>query len=217
MPILTKDGKPYRTFSEPNPLMLEQDELPVEKLVFHNFSWIPTIVPVRTKKLETPKKQTVERPLVGIVEETTKARSEEITDFLDLLKKEAVTLRKEAPPVPKPVSNDPMDGPEVVLVHCHPVIVREHHDEFYGETRTSLDYGQKFEIEALIVEFNDIELVIYTKHAELTRGTILFPSKYKNGKRLEMLRWWELKRIQSVKDGYLVWAGITDKHRDFSD
>jgi len=227
MPLLDRNGKPYKTFSEPNPLVKEQIELSKDKLIFYNFLWEPVVVETIRKK-PTQKPQTVERPIVGLVEETfptkesspAKEKSEQVSDFLDLLKKEATSIKNTKPPVKEEVviaqEVDPMDAESVVIVHCHPAIIRETTDSFYGETKRTIQYGKKFDIEAIIVERNDLEICLFAKQS-LDRGSILYPSKYKDGEPLEMFRWWSVSRSETIKDGFMIFGTITEKQRDFSD
>jgi hypothetical protein len=41
------------------------------------------------------------------------------------------------------------------------------------------------------------------------------PSKYKNGQKLEMLRWWKIKNIKQQDDEYLIYGEITNEQRSF--
>lgn len=222
MSLLSKDGKPYKCFSEPNPIVKDQEELPTNELIFHNFKWQPLImsgVPKRKKPILKP----VERPIVGMVEETIEPKKPQktkvVTDFLELLKTEAKAIKKEIPvEPPKKEIVDPFENDATVLVHCHPAVIKEKIDEFYGEKRYKLEYGNKFSFHALIIDWDEFEISLFCKE-ELKKGSIIYPSKYVYGseEQLQMYRWWSISNIVPKNDGFIIFAAITDKQRDFSD
>lgn len=207
MTLLDKNGKPYRAFNEPNPILKEQESLEKDELVFHNFKWHPKIEK-KTKRVNTAKE--VEQIKQEIVQET----SVEVDDFLTLLKQEAVALKNSPPPK----KQSPIDNELTILVHCHPAIVREKKDDLYGEIKKTIQYGKKFIFEALPVDNTDLEIYLFTLDSTLTPGSVIYPSKYKNSNdKLENYRWWRISSTKSFKNGFLVYGEITDYQADFSD
>jgi hypothetical protein len=205
MTLLTQDGKPYRVFSEPNPILKDQESLEKEALVFHNFKWQPDVI-------AAPKRKVVENPIEPPVESPKK--SEEIDDFVELLKRESKALKAEKP---KPPIDDSLDHKDTVVVYCHPAIVREKKDELYGEIRKTIQYGEKFTFDALILDSNGLEIKLFAKTANIGTGSILYPSKYKDGEKLEHYRWWKVVKTQPSNDGFLILGELTENQRDFSD
>jgi len=204
MTLLTQDGKPYRTFSEPNPIMKGQSSLEKDDLVFHNFKWEPKIIIVSQK---APPKSVVKPPEVP--------RSEAIDDFMETLKREAVALKKEKPPEVKLVIQSPEQS-NAVMVYCHPAIVRERKDDLYGDVKKTIQFGDKFSFEAIIIDCNGLEISLFT-HNVISKESIVYPSKYKNGEKLEHYRWWKITKVETSKDGFLLLGELTESQRDFSD
>ncbi len=156
-------------------------------------------------KEEKPKEKPVSKP-----------KTEAVQDFLQMLKIEAKALKEELPPTPEPSKNI-LDNDATVIVHCHPAIVKKHHDELYDQTRYTTQYGQKFDFDALIIDMSDLEIRLFSK-SEVSIGSILYPSKYKtNDENLMMYRWWRVAVIEPFQDqGYILLGKITEKQRDFS-
>lgn len=208
MALLNKDGTPYQTFTKPNPLTKGQVDLDKKDLIFHNFNWT-------SEKEENKEVSTVEQ----LIEELPKKSqpSKRINNFLDLLKQEAKTLKKEIPveqEKPEPIEEINSDG--TVIVHCHPLIEKTRIDNLYEEKRITSHYGDKFDFEAIIIEYNDFEIALYAKE-KIQIGSIIYPSQYKNGEKLEMFRWWKISQIEENKTGWIIFAQVTEKARDFSD
>jgi hypothetical protein len=216
MPILTPDGKPYRTFSEPNPILVGQETIESKNLVFHNFKWEPKVVEGPPPLTAAPKKKKKKSPTQPAPEKKEKPEG----DFLELLRKEAAELRTQKPepkpePVPEPEPDDVMDSEGVVIVHCHPAVVREKVDSFYGESRKTIQYGEKTKFEAIILDHNDLEISLFAK-TEISKGSVIYPSTYKDGEKLDLFRWWRVTRSKAVKDGFVLYAEITNYQADFS-
>lgn len=214
--MLDKNGKPYKLFSAPNPLVTEQVRLPENELVFHNFKTKPKIVNLNIKKneiIEKPIVSIVEKPIEpSIVEEPKISVNEPPIEIEQEPVKESI--------IEIEVADEPLIDPEIpqegiVLVHCHPVVEKEVKDDFYGEVRIKTSFGNKFVFEAYIVEFNDIEICLYTKQKNIKVGSILYPSKYKDGDRLDMLRWWKVTSIKQQDDEFLIFGQITTEIRSF--
>lgn len=213
--MLDKNGKPYKLFSAPNPLVTEQVRLPENELVFHNFKTKPKIVNLNLKKSEM---------IVNVIEKTPGPKPVEPIIEKPL---EINPIIEKLPEPVKPIieheleiAEEPLIDPEIpqegiVLVHCHPIIEKEVKDDFYGEVRIKTSFGNKFVFEAYIVEFNDIEICLYTKQKNIKVGSILYPSKYKDGDRLDMLRWWKVTSIKQQDDEFLLFGQITTEIRSF--
>lgn len=82
-----------------------------------------------------------------------------------------------------------------VMLHCLPADINEHYDALYGETRTSISYGQQFTFESVIVERADLTFKIWT-NAKITRGSILFAPKDRD--------WWKVDNVESQSNGIVV-------------
>ena len=192
--MLDKNGKPYKLFSSPNPLVLEQIRLPENELIFHNFKFNPKIVNLKTeiypKSVKEPEPIKIEEPLV-------------IEPLIAEIKEPIVNK----PLIEEEIAEEPLIDPEIpqegiILVHCHPLLENN-------------NFGKKFIFEAYIVESNDIEICLYTKQKNIPKGSILYPSKYKDGEKLGMLRWWKISSIKQQDDEFLLFGQITNEQRSF--
>lgn len=202
--MLDKNGKPYKLFSSPNPLVLEQIRLPENELIFHNFKFNPKIVNLKTetysKSTKVPEPIKIEEPL--IIEKPIPLIKEEIIEPIII---EEPIVNK--PLIEEEIAEEPLIDPEIpqegiILVHCHPLLENN-------------NFGKKFIFEAYIVESNDIEICLYTKQKNIPKGSILYPSKYKDGEKLGMLRWWKISSIKQQDDEFLLFGQITNEQRSF--
>lgn len=224
--MLDKNGKPYRLFTAPNPLVKEQVKLPEHELIFHNFKIKPKIVNLNFKK-EEKKIEEIKQEEIKPIEMPKETPKQEFIEMpKQILKQELIEKPKEIieekpiEAIEEEVAEEPLIDPEIpqegiVLVHCHPIIEKEIKDDFYGEIRIKTSFGNKFIFEAYIVESNDIEICLYTKQKNIKVGSILYPSKYKDGDRLEMLRWWKVSSIKQQEDEFLIFGQITTEIRSF--
>lgn len=216
MTLKDKNGKPYRSFSQPNPLLLNQEPLQKEELVFHNFDWKPIV-----DEPHSVSEPVIRQPEPDLTPPPKKVapmpdNSAEVNDFLELLKKESASLKKEKPPEPpKPKSKE---HDLLIETHCWPAVIREQSDDLYGEKRRTIQYGKKFNFDSLIVNSTDFDICLFTRDSTITRGSVVYPSKYKNiNERLDYLRWWQVVQIEQFRDGYLIYGEITNQQADFSD
>lgn len=203
MTLVTKDGKPYRTFSEPAKALSTQQLIDKEQLEFHNFGQSETTVAKAPPKAPPP------APL----EPKIQVQSSQAKEFLNSLKEEAKALKEETPTAPESMGNET----NAIIVHCHPATIKERKDDLYGDVRRTVKYGKKFVFEALLLDSNDFEIQLYTKTA-ISEGSIIYPAKYKDGESFAQYRWWEIKKKKERPDGGFLLSGIvTDQQRDFSD
>lgn len=202
--MLDKNGKPYKLFSSPNPLVSEQIRLPENELIFHNFKFNPKIVNLKTetypKSIKEPEPIKIEEPLIK--EEIIKPLI--IEPLIEDIKEEPIINK---PLIEEEIAEEPLIDPEIpqegiILVHCHPLLENN-------------NFGKKFIFEAYIVESNDIEICLYTKQKNIPKGSILYPSKYKDGEKLGMLRWWKISSIKQQDDEFLLFGQITNEQRSF--
>jgi len=207
MALKTSDGKPYRTLFEPNPILKEQESIEEKNLVFHNFKWEPTVVEGLPPVTQQKKKK--KRP--ALKPESLSASTQD--DFMELIRKEASELKAEKKPEP-PKPKDIMDNNNVVIVHCQTATIREREDDFYGETRKTIQYGENTQFEALIVESNDLGISLFVKN-DVSIGSVLYPSVYKNGEKLNDNRWWRVTRSKPTKDGFILIGEITNYQASF--
>lgn len=214
MPLLNKDGKPYKLFSEPNPLVKDQVILPKKQLEFHNFKWKPVLFDVEEfNNISVEEIQEINAEIEEQFEEIIpKAKIEEVKvenkNISKVQIEEKIVVEQhfeERIELTSELNDNDIPKDQIVLIHCHPAI----------NSNENILYGKKHMFEGFIVDSNDIEICIYTKQQNLTLKSIIFPSKYKNGQKLEMLRWWKIKNIKQQDDEYLIYGEITNEQRSF--
>lgn len=209
MPILTKEGKEYRTFSEPNPLVENQDNIEKGNLEFHNFKW----------KKEISKAEPIKKTEPIIKPEKIEEFIKEVSEIKEEIKEE--TPKIETPKIEKEASETKDDGyvevgdDSILLVHILPIYLVDKVDELYGETRKIRKYGNKFEIESVLMEISDLAIQILSD-SKIERNSIMYPSRYKNGEDAGINRWWKVTHVEENDGNYLIQGIPSDFHPDFS-
>ena len=127
---------------------------------------------------------------------------------------------QETPPEPekkeelKIVSSLPEEhaehNPDKVQVWCLPASYKEYHDKLYGEKHTKIQYGQKFILEALLMDLADMHIKLWVNTKAVTLGSVLYP-------RIPDRRWWRVEHIQKQDDGYIVIGSLSDYQPKFAD
>ncbi|RDJ35485.1 MAG: hypothetical protein DWQ19_11760 [Crenarchaeota archaeon] len=211
MAILTKDGKPYKVFSQPNTQLKDQVSIEKEKLVFHNFGNAQTTTAEGNALLKSIPSKKIEEPKVK--PEMPSSISNDAQEFLNAIKKEAKALKEEVPTAKEEINNS-----NVIIVYCNPMISKERKDDLYGEVRKPAKFGKKFTFEALLIDCTDFEISLYTK-TKISEGSIIYPSKYKYdcGEKFAHYRWWKIKNTKEYNDGFILVGELTEDQLDFSD
>jgi hypothetical protein len=167
--------------------MLEQKDWTGGKVVLHNFNWIPT-------RKEEPQKEPEKLP-------------------------------PPEPPKPEPVQEKPADPPKqekaekrvenIILVYCLPSVQKKVHDELYGESYQRMTYGEKVLFESVLVEQSDFEVLMWGSF-QCESGSILYPSRYKDGPGLGEHRWWKVTKCDPYEGGFLLRGVPSSYQPDFS-
>lgn len=191
MVIKNKDGSIF-VLSKPNPLTRNQEW---ENLILYNCHWRGEVVPDVYKKplkMDLPK---VELPSIEIPE--PKSPEEVVVE------------------VPKQGFSE-KTLKNIVKVYCLPANVIIEKDELYDEERQTIQYGDKFAFEAVVIERGDLQIRLWTMHL-LDRQSIIFPSVYVKGDiNFGDYRWWKVNTIEEKSGGYIITAIPSDTQPDFS-
>ena len=202
MVIKNKDGSVYKLQS-PNPLTEEQVwEFGEDDYILHNMDWEPDVDEDATPEV-VPKESDFNEPKEEKPVEEVKAQEEEAKPVEIEERKD---VRSE---VPKNVLD------KMVVMHCVPMETRVEKDDFYDEERTTTGFGQKFTLEAVIVKREDYEMRFWTTK-DLSKGTIVFPSKYVSGVKYSEYRWWKVQARIPKANGFLVSTIPSEEQPDFS-
>lgn len=211
MVIKNKDGTVYK-LQEPNPLTKDQEwDLLESDLVFHNFDWA-------SETIES------DPPASSTLNSDFNVSDKVVSDFPEIklepepkvVLEEPEVVLKDPEPLPKPETEKTRAKlKNVVLMHCSPAEIREREDELYGDTYKSIQYGEKFTFEAVVVERSDLFMRFWT-NIKLSEGSVVFPSKYRDGVKFGEHRWWRVSQLVEKSNGYLTQAVVSDYHPDFS-
>ena len=201
--IKKKDGTVYR-LNSPNPLVSDQEFWSEkDKFIIHNFDWEKTLTELGDFMPSFP----LQKPSTEVIEPETEVKP----------------IEPEVEPIePEPETDSEVDTKEkplylknVVVIHCQPVITREHKDDLYDESYTKTQYGEKFTFEGIIIQREDFMILFWT-NVELTKNSILYPSKYRDGVKFGDYRWWKVNDMREKSGGYVVQAVVSDYQPDFT-
>lgn len=218
MPITRSDGTKYQLRS-PNPLGATQNlwSSDLEKI---NFKWNPVIVPDDGEFIPMRSDIKVKRNIVDL--DTFMSTSEPplppTVDESDIKEepKEPVAVIVEDPPKEsvRPYLTN------TVHMHCLPIEITSHSDDFYGDHFDRSSYGQKFMFESVMVEMGDLAMLFWTDIDRVTEGSIVYPFRTQIGKGkykpLQQYRWWKITEVEDKSPGYLIKAVASDIQPDFS-
>jgi hypothetical protein len=189
MTLKNPDGTPYFAHTH-NPLTATQ-EFPQDEVILHNFQWAK----------EGGTKPPVQK--IEIVAEAPK---------IELPKPKPVDP-------PKPKAEEPKAiNPNIkkVLIHCLLAGVVEK-TNFYNEIIRSEGFTEKFTFEGVVVEESEMEIFIWTNAREITKGSIVYPSKYVGTDiSYKSFNWWKVMETEQKTGGYLFRATLSPLQPDFS-
>jgi len=167
-----------------------------EEIELHNCKWGETI-------LNPP--QIVLKPLVK-----EPALSEELPVEEPDEEYEVETPEPEASKLPKAIDK------KIVIIYCLPTVVKIIKDELYGDERETTNYGNKFTFEGIIVSRTDLTLQFWTT-IQLTKGSVVFPSKYKTGIKFGGYRWWSVTNTEAKTGGFITHCVPSNVQPDFGE
>lgn len=219
MAIKDKDGKVY-TLRGPNPLMKAQQEWDKTKIRLFNMRG------GRHEEVITDLRNPVEAFNANVVDigqdlklKERKAKTIEPRKFIEEIRE----MPKEEPPQvfrmpepPTPVLNvDPKMARILkergVEYYCAPAIGRKTFtDDFYGSTYDTIEYGEKFVFDAVIIDQSDLELQFWSIKP-ITAQSVVYRKVKQGGE-----RWWRIVDVESKTGGWLAKAITSDSNPDFS-
>ncbi len=192
MPIKNKDGSTY-TLRGPNPLMKNQERWDKAKIVFHNMKWGGTTLADDT------------------VVDTFK------TDLIIPVNPEPTPEPEPEPEVlpdpPPPVAEKPRETETIsvpkVTFKCQPATLRERKDPLYGDVTKTIQYGEPFSFEGIVVKNEYLSFQFWTTVSQITEGAIVFPQNQDR-------RWWRVMQKAPKTGGWLYDCVISDKQFSFA-
>ena len=196
MVIRNKDGSVYK-LRGPSETMKSQNIW--EKFVTHNMKWGAT---VQSDDTVVNKTETDFKVKDSFVEEL----SSTIPDMPEERKTERVAERQEPKVVvvqdSRPERAAESDGIRRSFVYCLPAKLRTVRDSLYDEQFYTVDYGDPFSFEAVIVEEDDLGMKFWST-VDMERGSVVFPkTTYK--------RWWKVVSSEKRSGGSVYSCSPSD-------
>ncbi len=216
MAIKDKDGKVYK-LRGPNPMMKDQKKWDMDKLQFINMGWSNEVVVDERNPVQKFK---TDFNVVDIGQELGLVSNEESTttvvkpqEFIDDIQKSVTEEPKEETVI---LNVDPQLAKIIkergVEYYCAPVMGKKKHvDDLYDNTYYTMQYGEKFVFDAIIIEESDLELQFWCVRP-VTAESIVFRKIVKSFGE----RWWRVKDIEPKTGGYLCRAITSDTNPNFS-
>lgn len=243
MAIKNKDGSVYK-LREPNKLGKTQDNIDDKQLKFHNFTWeeihaggvgsvvrqhsdfgkiknagnVLVVAPTTEKVVSRPKP--IEKVEPVFKEEPAIPESESVEEKPQ---DEFVAVKEEETPR--------YDIPHLkhkTMFHCLPAIQTSSSDDFYGDSWTRLQYGEKFIFPGVMLEKTDLAIQFWTTdpRQQVVERSVIYAFAYEtwdtDTNRYHRVpyteyRWWRVTGIEKKDGGFLFTAVPSDFQPDFSD
>lgn len=229
MTIYDSSGKVYK-LTGVNPIMRDQADWDKKKMQLINMkSWKSEIVedernPV--EKFKTDFNVVSIGDELGLFEGPEPPQTEVIKakDFIDDINQTVEVVE----PEPEPLVEEPIVSKEPVVLdldaraarlikergaeyYCAPAIgVKEHRDDFYGSSYKTIQYGDKFIFDAVLIDQSDLQLQFWCVR-KLEVNSVVYRKLRQGGE-----RWWRITAVEPKTGGYLATASISDSNPDFS-
>ena len=224
MAIKGKNGKVVK-LRGPNPVMKNQKKWDMDKLQYINMGWQNEVIVDERNPIQKFK---TDFNVVDIGEELGLVQNEEANTAV-LPAKEFLEEIQETPVVEpvEPVIEKPVEEENVVLnvdphlakmikergveYYCAPVVGENQHvDNLYDNSYYTMQYGDKFVFDAIVVEESDLQLQFWCVR-DVTIDSIVYRKIKTKGQ-----RWWRIKDIEPKTGGFLCRAITSDTNPDFS-
>ena len=209
MTLRNTDGTVYQ-LNKPNPLSIEQElwELEREGYVLHNWDWANVLEEAKT--MQYAKVQIAEvksLPPAPVIIENLPPELPELPELPPM----AVQEPPKKIQIPDAVRN------KMIMFWCMPTVVKRMQDELYGDVYNKTVFGERFSFEGVMLEKNDLDMTFWTTVKEVSRGSIVFPSKYVYANEsCGDYRWWKVQTIKEKAPGILIYCVLSDITPDFT-
>lgn len=98
-----------------------------------------------------------------------------------------------------------------VEYYCAPAIGRKTFtDDFYGSTYDTIEYGEKYLFDAVVIDQSDLELQFWCVKP-VTSHSVVYRKIKQGGE-----RWWRIKDVEPKTGGWLAKAITSDSNPDFT-
>lgn len=196
MTLYNKDGTVYK-LNGPNPIMNTQDIWEDYKL--HNMKW----------DQETHEEKNKITPIVSDIKiRDTFVQDLESTKEEPAPKADFVERKSHIQPKTEIKTSSTTSQIDKVFVHCLPATVRERQDHLYGESYQTIQYGDPWSFEAVIIGENDLNLTFWTDVGDVSVGSIIYP-------KMNSKRWWRVQEKEEKVQGWLLNATPSDYQPSF--
>jgi len=222
MAIKDRDGKVY-TLRGPNPLMKTQQEWDRSRIQLFNLKgW-------RNEVIVHDERNPVEAFAANLIDigkdlnlkqnpAPKRAKTIEPKKFIDEIR-EAPKEKPNVFKIPEPVQPTLNVDPKMARIlkergveyYCAPAIGRrDHTDDLYGSNYSTIEYGEKFVFDAVVIDQSDLELQFWCIRP-VTAQSVIYRKIRQGGE-----RWWRIADVESKTGGWLAKAVTSDSNPDFS-
>lgn len=209
MVIKNKNGTPYN-LRGPNPIMKEQDIW--DDFLLHNMNFPENVITNNNKEINQNKpKLNLGKVSVQNADDNSKQiipAEKEIEPPVEP-KQEPIIIKTNEEEVEKPtVVNAKLLNFKKTVIHCLPASTEEKIDDLYGEKTLKINYGNKFNFEAIMIREEDLSLQFWTHLEKISKYSILYP---KNKEK----RWWKVIEIKKAPEGFFIHCMPSEYHPNF--
>lgn len=199
MAIKNKDGTIFKLVG-PNPIMKNQDFW--EESVLHNFEYkeITTSEVLQKEEEQDP-------DVMKIVISEEQPELPEYKKIEEVVPEEIEVTIKEVPVPEKKKKKEEIKIPKW-QAHCLPAVVETVEDQLYGDSKRKISYGNRFSMELIISEENDLLLKAWT-NIHIGEESIVFIVKEK--------RWWKVDKCEINHGGFMIYCSVSAITPSFSD
>lgn len=205
MAIKNKDGSAF-ILRGPNLLMMHQQDWNKSKVRYINMgNWKCDVVEDAQENVVT-----IQKPEEKSVPVTAKQFLEELRTIpVTKPEPEPEPESKPEPPVNQELKN--LFERKGYKYFCAPAIgTKTHVDSLYGNTYKTTQYGEKYLFDALVMNQNDLELVLWCMN-QIAVNSIVYCKVKEGGE-----RWWKIRSVEPKNGGYVLSAFPSDVSPDFS-
>jgi len=211
--IKNKNGTEYKLRS-PNPIMIQQDLW--ENFEIHNMDFKSEIYEAsnsQQQKRKSPKislgqTHTAEDEQTPEIIKTVVAPKKEI-EIKTTTPEPKIEKTNEEENVIRPTKiNAKLQNYPKTILHCLPSITKVFVDELYQDKTIKISYGEKFTLEAILIEESDMNLVFWTHLENISKQSIVYP---KNRDK----RWWRVQEVKKAPEGYFLNCMPSETHPSF--
>lgn len=205
--LKNKDGTPYK-LNAPNPIMKTQEIW--EGFTIHNMKWEGEKVKDNQKVTPIKTDFEVKDSFLAELEKTKdiKVVETKIEEIEEIKETKEITRTPIVVKPEKPLVNK-NDGITKIFIHCLPASIKERKDSLYGDSYSTIQYGEPLSFEGVILRQGDLGIEIWTDVKNINSGSILYP-------KTNVKRWWRVQNTTPKEGGWIITATPSEYQPSFT-